>query len=101
MERDSDLRRLLLQPMYSSAPPGPLLGISGTSGRSSPACGVFRRLTYQIRLGRPNVLSLSRHVPSLPGGAMRSVAPNEARKRRASEWHVVGCCEELGRTASE
>src|SRR5438128_1994246 len=42
-----------------------------------------------------NVLSLSRHVPSLSGSATRSVAQNEARKRRASERHVVGCCEEL------
>src|SRR5437764_9528132 len=44
---------------------------------------------------RPNVLSLSRHVPSLSGSATRSVAQNEARKRRANERHVVGCCEEL------
>src|SRR5438128_11379915 len=44
---------------------------------------------------RANVLSLSRHVPSLAGGATRSVAQNEARKRRADERHVVGCCEEL------
>src|SRR5436309_16062485 len=43
-----------------------------------------------------NVLSLSRHVPSHSGSATRSVAQNEARKRRASERHVVGCCEELG-----
>ena len=47
--------------------------------------------------GQPNVLSLSRHVPSFSGGATRSVAQNEARKRRASERHVVGCCEELAR----
>src|SRR5438067_1301590 len=57
--------------------------------------------TYQPAIARhlcrPNVLSLSRHVPSLSGGAARSVAPHEARKRRASERHVVGCCEELGR----
>src|SRR5882724_6959270 len=45
---------------------------------------------------RANVLSLSRHVPSLCGSATRRVAQNEARKRRASERHVVGCCEELG-----
>src|SRR5438105_15795541 len=44
---------------------------------------------------RANVLSLSRHVPSLSGSATRRVAPNEARKRRANERHVVGCCEEL------
>src|SRR4051794_27573757 len=49
-----------------------------------------------IAARRPaNVLSLSRHVPSHPGGATRSVAQSEARKRRASERHVVGCCEEL------
>src|SRR5882724_10005563 len=46
---------------------------------------------------RANVLSLSRHVPSLSGSATRRVAQNEARKRRADERHVVGCCEELGR----
>src|SRR5882724_11258259 len=31
-------------------------------------------------------------VPSLSVSATRSVAQNEARKRRASERHVVGCC---------
>jgi len=49
---------------------------------------------------RHNVLSLSRHVPSLSGSATRSVAQSEARKRRASERHVVGCCEELGRAVA-
>src|SRR5436309_11175245 len=48
-----------------------------------------------------NVLSLSRHVPSLSGSATRSVAQNEARKRRASQRHVVGCCEELASRHSE
>src|SRR5881394_618491 len=48
------------------------------------------------RIYRPNVLSLSRHVPSRSGSATRSVAQNEARKRRASERPRVGCCEELG-----
>src|SRR5437867_441714 len=43
----------------------------------------------------PNVLSLSRARPSRSGSATRSVAPNEARKRRASERPRVGCCEEL------
>src|SRR5436190_14756126 len=47
------------------------------------------------QLARPNVLSLSRHVPLLSGSATRSVAQSEARKRRANERHVVGCCEEL------
>src|SRR5262245_13216367 len=47
--------------------------------------------------GRPNVLSLSRHVPSRARGATHSVAPAEPRKRRADERHVVGCCEELAR----
>src|SRR5436305_15148647 len=46
--------------------------------------------------GPANVLSLGRHVPSHSGSATRSVAQNEARKRRANERHVVGCCEELG-----
>src|SRR5438045_2460991 len=46
---------------------------------------------------RPNVLSLSRHVPSRPRGATQRVAPAEPRKRRADERHVVGCCEELAR----
>src|SRR5436305_15090102 len=46
--------------------------------------------------GPANVLSLSRHVPSHSGSATRSVAQNEARKRRANERHVVGCCDELG-----
>ncbi len=46
-------------------------------------------------LRRPNVLSLSRRVPLLSGSATRSVALNEARKRRAKLRHVVGCCEEL------
>jgi hypothetical protein len=36
-------------------------------------------------------------VPSLSGSATQSVAPNEARKRRAKLRHVVGCCEELAR----
>src|SRR5882724_3746224 len=48
---------------------------------------------------RANVLSLSRHVPSLSGSATRRVAQNEARKRRADERHVVGCCEELARSS--
>src|SRR5438874_9773678 len=46
--------------------------------------------------GPPNVLSLSRSRPSHSGSATRSVAQNEARKRRASERPRVGCCEELG-----
>ena len=46
--------------------------------------------------GLANVLSLSRTRPSRSGSATRSVAQNEARKRRATERHVVGCCEELG-----
>jgi hypothetical protein len=50
--------------------------------------------------GRANVLSLSRHVPSPSGRATRSAALNEARKRRANEGHVVGCCEELARSFS-
>src|ERR1051325_10703705 len=47
---------------------------------------------------RANVLSLSRHVPSRARGATQRVAPDEPRKRRAGERHVVGCCEELGRS---
>ena len=47
-------------------------------------------------LSTPNVLSLSRHVPSRARGATHRVAPDEPRKRRADERHVVGCCEELG-----
>jgi len=43
----------------------------------------------------PNVLSLSRHVPTRARGATQRVAPDEPRKRRAHERHVVGCCEEL------
>src|SRR5436190_17788514 len=46
-------------------------------------------------VGPANVLSLSRARPSLPSSATRSVAQNEARKRRASERPRVGCCEEL------
>ena len=43
--------------------------------------------------------SFAQPVPSPPGGSTtHGAAPNEARKRRANEWHVVGCCEELGRT---
>src|SRR6266581_1702349 len=45
--------------------------------------------------GRANVLSLSRARPPRAGSATRSVAQNEARKRRASERPRVGCCEEL------
>jgi hypothetical protein len=44
----------------------------------------------------PNVLSLSRHVPTRARGATHRVAPDEPRKRRADQRHVVGCCEELG-----
>ena len=51
--------------------------------------------------GPANVLSLSRHVPSHPAGATRSVAQNEARKRRANERPRVGCCEELAAAALE
>ena len=46
---------------------------------------------------RANGLSLSRHVPSRARGATQRVAPDEPRKRRADERHVVGCCEELAR----
>ena len=46
---------------------------------------------------RANVLSLSRARPSRSGSATRSVAQNEARKRRANERPRVGCCEELAR----
>src|SRR5438876_6203286 len=49
------------------------------------------------KLRPANVLSLSRHVPSRARGATQRVAPDEPRKRRADERHVVGCCEELGR----
>src|SRR5438067_7958354 len=59
------------------------------------ATGLFFAL-----LGRANVLSLSRSRPSHSGSATRSVARNEARKRRASERPRVGCCEELGRVNS-
>src|SRR5689334_22086129 len=51
---------------------------------------------YDTDTRRPNVLSLSRHVPRRPRGATQRVAPDEPRKRRADERHVVGCCEELG-----
>src|SRR5437588_3722486 len=50
--------------------------------------------------GTANVLSLSRARPSRSGSATRSVAQNEARKRRASERQRVGCCEELARASS-
>ena len=54
------------------------------------------RLFIALRVHGPaNVLSLSRHVPSQPRGATQRVAPDEPRKRRAGERHVVGCCEEL------
>ena len=49
---------------------------------------------------RANVLSLSRTRPSPSGSATRSVAQNEARKRRASERPRVGCCEELAGRSS-
>src|SRR5206468_3792444 len=72
-------------------------------------CGRFSRVPLEVHEGSlrdessmrvrslrlADVLSLSRHVPSLADSATRSVAQNEARKRRASERHVVGCCEEL------
>src|SRR5436189_2940145 len=68
---------------------------------SGPANDVWIRAAGSLRFYmfvpyQPNVLSLSRHVPSLSGSATRSVAQNEARKRRVNERHVVGCCEELG-----
>src|SRR5436853_7059691 len=59
--------------------------------------GGFGLSQVSMELRRANVLSLSRHVPSLSGSATRRVAQNEARKRRANERHVVGCCEELCR----
>src|SRR5436189_2735324 len=73
---------------------------------SGPANDVWIRAAGSLRFYmfvpyRPNVLSLSRHVPSLSGSATRRVAQNEARKRRANERHVVGCCEELCRGACQ
>jgi hypothetical protein len=59
--------------------------------RNSPDRGFFGTAMLPS-----NVLSLSRHVPSRPRGATHRVAPDEPRKRRADERHVVGCCEELG-----
>src|SRR5438552_2922379 len=47
-----------------------------------------------------NVLSLSREPPSRPNRATRSVARSEARKRRANKRPRVGCCEELGGSAT-
>src|SRR5437870_3531774 len=44
----------------------------------------------------PNVLSLSRHVPSRASQIdTRIYTKHEGRKPRASERHVVGCCEEF------
>src|SRR5262249_18641408 len=47
-----------------------------------------------------NLLPPSRHGPKGPRGATHRVAPDEPRKRRANERHVVGCCEELARRLS-
>src|SRR5438105_4343097 len=83
------------RPAESCDPPSPSRRRLGLASRG------FALLPMALSVfGRPNVLSLSRHVPSLSGGATRSVAPSEARKRRASERHVVGCCEELARRHS-
>ena len=49
---------------------------------------------------RPNGRPLSRARSPARGRAMRSVARNEARKRRTSERARVGCCGELARPCS-
>src|SRR5207244_12079610 len=46
---------------------------------------------------QPNVLPLSRVRPFARGCATQRVAPNEPRKRRASERPHVGSCGELAR----
>jgi hypothetical protein len=85
-------------------------GLFGRSSRDVPSAGrepsqdpVGRRGLCESACvfgvgGTPspaNVLSLSRSRPSHDGRATRSVARNEARKRRANERPRVGCCEEL------
>jgi len=45
----------------------------------------------------PTALMLSRGAAPHSSGATRSVARNEARKRRANERRYVGSCNELAR----
>src|SRR5262249_43351456 len=52
-----------------------------------------------LRPRRHNVLMLSRVAAPPSSGATRSVAQNEARKRRAKGRRYVGSCNELARTA--